>query len=115
VNYADGIASCLICIYSSFGRQLDLIRAVIEREILHSDMATTLLRRNTVAVKIISLFVKNVGSNYLRRTLAPICYQIALAKDEQLEVDPLVLRNLVPDDKVEQVRLRNMETLRKRF
>jgi len=114
IIYADGMAMSLICIFSSFGRHLDLIRTAITREIQHCDMATTLLRRNSIAVKIISLFVKRVGGNYLRRVLAPFCHQIALAKNEQLEVDPVVLSELVPDDKVEQIRIRNMDSLRKR-
>ncbi|CAJ2511131.1 Uu.00g067560.m01.CDS01 [Anthostomella pinea] len=76
-------------IYESRGLTFELMEALIKQEIEETENEAELLRRNCVATKMLSLYAKWKGANYLRATLQKVVERLMLtSKDLDLELDP---------------------------
>jgi hypothetical protein len=72
VTEADEIASILVRLFMADGtdRALALLKCVIELEVLRTDSAPTLFRRNSMATKMQAAYTKLVGNQYLSLSLS---------------------------------------------
>ncbi len=68
----DSLASALLNLFMTDGMELDLIKAAVKREIQGTTRVVELLRRNSVATRMLTLYARKVGTNYLSSTLAPV-------------------------------------------
>ncbi|CAG8470540.1 8562_t:CDS:10 [Ambispora gerdemannii] len=89
VSDIDEVAQMLLTIFESRGRTMSLLKTVIEKEVSSTLNATELLRRNCMATKLLSVFAKMHGSDYLRETLQPVLQNIAnnLSNERSFEID----------------------------
>ncbi len=68
----DGLATALLNLYMSAGLGLTLIKAAVAKEIQRTTKVVELLRRNSVATRMLGIYAKKYGSNYLSSTLTPV-------------------------------------------
>lgn len=67
----DEFAKALLNIFDAKGKCLNLVKAVVTREVEKADVPLEILRRNCVATKVLSLYAHIKGGSYLRATLGP--------------------------------------------
>ncbi|KAF3210891.1 Ras GTPase activating protein ira2 [Orbilia oligospora] len=85
----DEIAFALLNIFDSKGLGLTLLKELIEQEVANTESESELLRRNCVATKMLSVFAKWKGANYLRQTLQKVLEKLLNSADElDFELDP---------------------------
>ncbi|KAF3935966.1 Neurofibromin [Dactylella cylindrospora] len=85
----DEISFALLNIFDSKGLGLTLLKELIEQEVANTESESELLRRNCVATKMLSVFAKWKGANYLRSTLQKVLERLIISSDElDLELDP---------------------------
>ncbi|KAK6355415.1 Ras GTPase activating protein ira2 [Orbilia brochopaga] len=85
----DEIAFALLNIFDSKGLGLTLLKELIEQEVANTESESELLRRNCVATKMLSVFAKWKGAQYLRATLQKLLERLIRTSDElDLELDP---------------------------
>ncbi|RPA79455.1 hypothetical protein BJ508DRAFT_415934 [Ascobolus immersus RN42] len=85
----DEMATALLNIFDSRGMAVTLLNALIEREVAKTESESVLLRRNCVATKMLSVFAKWKGADYLRKTLQPILNRLLMVFDKlDLELNP---------------------------
>lgn len=85
----DEISVALLNIFDSRGLGLTLLKELIEQEVANTESESELLRRNCVATKMLSVFAKWKGSDYLRKVLQKVLQRIIIASDNlELELDP---------------------------
>ncbi|CAG8450213.1 2329_t:CDS:10 [Ambispora leptoticha] len=72
----DEVAQMLLTIFESRRRTMALMKAVIEKEVSNTVNEAELLRRNCMTTKLLSVFAKMHGSEYLRETLQPLLQNI---------------------------------------
>ncbi|KAI1341677.1 GTPase [Xylariaceae sp. FL0016] len=79
----------LLNIFESRGLTFDLMEALIKQEIEDTENEAEILRRNCVATKLLSLYAKWKGADYLKATLQKVVERLMLtSKDLDLELDP---------------------------
>ncbi|KAI1139653.1 GTPase [Hypoxylon sp. FL0543] len=79
----------MLNIFESRGRTFELMEALIKQEIEDTENESEILRRNCVATKMLSIYAKWKGSNYLKATLQKVVERLMLtSKDLDLELDP---------------------------
>ncbi|KAI0831620.1 GTPase [Hypoxylon sp. FL0890] len=79
----------MLNIFESRGRTFELMEALIKQEIEDTENESEILRRNCVATKILSIYAKWKGANYLKATLQKVVERLMLtSKDLDLELDP---------------------------
>ncbi len=78
----EGLATSLMNIYESQGNGLALLKAAIFREINSTNRAGNLLRRNTVATRMLGIYARKYGSKYLASTLSPLIQQFLDSPDD---------------------------------
>ncbi|KAL7624760.1 Ras GTPase activating protein ira2 [Parahypoxylon ruwenzoriense] len=79
----------MLNIFESRGLIFDLMEALIKQEIEETENESEILRRNCVATKLLSVYAKWKGANYLKATLQKVVERLMLtSKDLDLELDP---------------------------
>ncbi|KAI0518485.1 GTPase [Xylaria bambusicola] len=79
----------LLNVFESRGLAFELMEALIKQEIEDTENEAELLRRNCVATKMLSIYAKWKGSNYLKSTLQKVVERLMLtSEDLDLELDP---------------------------
>ncbi|KAH9893762.1 hypothetical protein F4778DRAFT_772513 [Xylariomycetidae sp. FL2044] len=79
----------LLNIFESRGLTFDLMEGLIKQEIEETENESEILRRNCVATKLLSIYAKWKGADYLKATLQKVVERLMLtSKDLDLELDP---------------------------
>ncbi|KAI1381086.1 GTPase [Hypoxylon crocopeplum] len=79
----------MLNIFESRGLTYELMEALIKQEIEDTENESEILRRNCVATKMLSIYAKWKGANYLKATLQKVVERLMLtSKDLDLELDP---------------------------
>lgn len=85
----DELTVALLNIFDSRGQSLTLLKALIEQEVAKTASEAELLRRNCVATKMLSVFAKWKGTEYLNKVLHDKLERlVASSSDLGLEMDP---------------------------
>ncbi|EGX89201.1 Ras GTPase activator [Cordyceps militaris CM01] len=85
----DELTVCLLIVFEQRGRTFELLEALIKEEIEQTEHATEILRRSCVATKMLSLYAKWKGFEYLQGTLQKILDRLMMTSQElDLELDP---------------------------
>jgi neurofibromin 1 len=105
----DELAVCLLTVFEQRGITFELLEALIKQEVEDTGMRlhqqsivrtctylthcveneTELLRRTCVATKMLSIYAKWKGSQYLKDTLQKVLERLMLTSDDlDLELDP---------------------------
>lgn len=86
----EDAANALLACFSSRGKALVLLKAVIRKEVQNTDSETELLRRTSIATRLLSVFAKQNGADYVRSVLQPVFAQLAEkpAEERTFELDP---------------------------
>ncbi|RCH99371.1 Ras GTPase activating protein ira2, partial [Rhizopus stolonifer] len=86
----DDAANALLACFASRGKTLDLLKAVIQKEVQNTDTETELLRRTSIATRLLSVFAKQNGTDYVKSTLQPVFLKLAEkpAEEKTFELDP---------------------------
>lgn len=85
----DELTISLLNIFETRGLTFELMEALIKQEIEDTENESEILRRNCVATKILSVYAKWKGVDYLRETLGKVVERLMLtSKDLDLELDP---------------------------
>ncbi|KAI8328834.1 hypothetical protein BC941DRAFT_216115 [Chlamydoabsidia padenii] len=92
-----GLAEVLLACFESRGKELVLLKKVIDREVAATEQEATLLRGTTMGIKIISSFAKTSSSDYVRLTLQPVLDTINTWSEEETAYE-LDARKFGPGD-----------------
>ncbi|UNI16248.1 Ras GTPase activating protein ira2 [Purpureocillium takamizusanense] len=85
----DELTVCLLTIFEQRGLLFDLFEALVQYEVEQTENETELLRRTSVATKLLSLYAKWKGVAYLRATLHNVLERLMItSQDLDLELDP---------------------------
>jgi hypothetical protein len=79
----EDAANALLACFSSRGKALVLLKAVIQKEVQNTDSETELLRRTSIATRLLSVFAKQNGADYVRSVLQPVFTKLAELPPEQ--------------------------------
>ncbi|GMM35060.1 hypothetical protein DASC09_023850 [Saccharomycopsis crataegensis] len=89
----DLMAYSLLMAYESRGKPLEVISKLVQYEMLTTVQASTILRQNTVAARMLYLYAKTgEGSIYLQEVIEPILNEIINSK-EPFEFDSAQIAN----------------------
>ncbi|KAI9475616.1 MAG: hypothetical protein EXX96DRAFT_506141 [Benjaminiella poitrasii] len=85
----EDAANALLACFASRGKVLVLLKAVIQREVQNTDSEAELLRRTSIATRLLSVFAKQNGADYVRSVLQPVFTQLAAkpAEEKTFELD----------------------------
>ncbi|KAI7901148.1 uncharacterized protein BX663DRAFT_457281 [Cokeromyces recurvatus] len=85
----EDAANALLACFASRGKVLVLLKAVIEREVQNTDSETELLRRTSIATRLLSVFAKQNGADYVRSVLQPVFIKLSEkpAEEKTFELD----------------------------
>ena len=112
VQQVDDLAQTLFSMFDAKDLAPRLLKSLIEREVLRTESAATLFRRNSVATKLLTIFGKIHGSEYLKMTLQPLLQELVDRRDQlSFEVDPVKLQ----DPLRLQSNMRNLTTVTQAF
>ncbi|KAJ3055682.1 Ras GTPase activating protein ira2 [Rhizophlyctis rosea] len=112
VGDVDEIANVLINVFEGRGRVLDLITKVVEIEVANTDTPTNLFRRNSMATRLLTIYARQTGLEYLRLTIQPLLDELLeRGAPMSFEVDPV---KLSPHDDPE-LNLRNLKMVAQAF
>ncbi|MBE3043264.1 hypothetical protein IMZ48_11975 [Candidatus Bathyarchaeota archaeon] len=85
----DELTASLLTIFEKRGLSFQLLEALIKQEVHNTENESELLRRNCVATKMLSIYAKWKGANYLKDTLQKVVERLMLTSNElDLELDP---------------------------
>ncbi|KAI1325648.1 GTPase [Xylariaceae sp. FL0255] len=85
----EELTVAMLNIFEYRGRTFELLEALIKQEIEDTENEAELLRRNCVATKMLSVYAKWKGPQYLKSTLQKVVERLMLtSKDLDLELDP---------------------------
>ncbi|CAG8517845.1 8557_t:CDS:10 [Diversispora eburnea] len=104
----DEVARVLIAVFDSHNKAIDLLRALFSKEIrvFANGEEPNLFRRTSMTTKLLSVFAKAHGSEYLRETLQPVVNDlISKPSDFSCVIDP---DRLTPGENIDQ----NLENLK---
>ena len=102
---ADKWAAALAVLFSHLGKEQQLFRWIIAREVNATDTSNTLFRGRSVAIRLVSEWAKQVGRPWLRRMLVPTIFRL-MDLPERLEVDPERMADGAPPDAADTARRR---------
>ncbi|KAI8066538.1 hypothetical protein BC940DRAFT_368136 [Gongronella butleri] len=68
----DDVANALLASFSSRGKTMLLLKAVIEKEVQRTESETELFRRTSIATRLLSAFAKKNGAEYVQSVLQPV-------------------------------------------
>ena len=85
----DELTISLLSIYEARERTFELIEALVKQEIEDTENESELLRRTCMATKILSMYAKWKGQDYLKQVLRKVIERLMItANDLNLEMDP---------------------------
>ncbi|CAO3626389.1 unnamed protein product [Cunninghamella echinulata] len=73
----DDVANVLLASFSSRGKTMVLLKAVIEKEVQSTESETELFRRTSIATRLLSVFAKSNGADYVKSVLQPVFHKLA--------------------------------------
>lgn len=90
VQEVDELTMSLLSIYEARGRTFELMEALVRQEIEDTETESELLRRTCVATKILSVYARWKGQDYIKQTLQKVIKRLLItSKDLDLEMDPV--------------------------
>ncbi|ANB15965.1 Ras GTPase activating protein IRA2 [Sugiyamaella lignohabitans] len=96
---ADEFSTAILGAFEFRGKGFSLVKAALTKEIEQTNFASDILRRNCVATKLLSLYSKSRGHQYLQSTLGSFVNNIASRPDlYAFEIDNNKLKN--PDEEM---------------
>lgn len=99
-NEAEDFAVALLHAFDSRNKSLQLIKDVIIKEIEDTDITVGIFRSNTIATKLLSIYSRSRGLQYLQATLGPFLSNIkANPKDYVFEIE---IEKLGDDDDIQE-------------
>jgi len=91
ITEADEVAHALICIFEANKQSVRLLKAFVTKEVASSETPNTLFRSNSISTKLMKMYTKMIGGEYLKSTLKPLVDSL-LASTATFEVDPHKIR-----------------------
>ncbi|WWC73068.1 uncharacterized protein I206_107033 [Kwoniella pini CBS 10737] len=88
-NEVDELSTLLFRVFEGKGALLGLMRALIEREVALTNHESELFRANSITMRMLTIFAKTYGYNYVRMTLQPLVLSLIEKPAEcSFELDP---------------------------
>ncbi|WWD06786.1 hypothetical protein V865_004881 [Kwoniella europaea PYCC6329] len=88
-NEVDELSTLLFRVFEGKGALLGLMRALIEREVALTNHESELFRANSITMRMLTIFAKTYGYNYVRATLQPLVLSLIEKPAEcSFELDP---------------------------
>ncbi|OCF40958.1 neurofibromin 1 [Kwoniella heveanensis CBS 569] len=85
----DELSTLLFRVFEGKGALLGLMRALIEREVALTNHESELFRANSITMRMLTIFAKTYGYNYVRATLQPLVLSLIEKPPEcSFELDP---------------------------
>ncbi|ODN95826.1 neurofibromin 1 [Cryptococcus wingfieldii CBS 7118] len=85
----DELSTLLFRVFEGNGTLLGFMRLLIEREVTVTNHESELFRANSLTMRMITMFAKTYGYNYVRATLQPLVLSLAEKPAEcSFELDP---------------------------
>lgn len=85
----DEISMMLFRVFESKGTLLSLMKVLIEREVAQTNHESELFRANSITTRLLTIFAKTYGYNYVRATLQPLIHSLSEKPAEcSFELDP---------------------------
>ena len=85
----EEVAICLLTVFEQRGLTFELFEALIKQEVEETENESELLRRTCVPTKMLSVYAKWKGAQYLKDTLGKVLERLMLtSQDLDLELDP---------------------------
>ncbi|KAL7420982.1 Ras GTPase activating protein ira2 [Cryptotrichosporon argae] len=85
----DELAPLLFRIYEANGQLLALIKTLVEREVSQTNHESELFRQTTITTRLLTIFARTYGYNYVRATLQPLIHSLSEKPAEcSFELDP---------------------------
>nr|XP_031861450.1 uncharacterized protein CI109_003054 [Kwoniella shandongensis]KAA5528522.1 hypothetical protein CI109_003054 [Kwoniella shandongensis] len=85
----DELSTLLFRVFEGRGTLLGLMRALIEREVALTNHESELFRANSITMRMMTIFAKTYGYNYVRATLQPMIHSLVEKPAEcSFELDP---------------------------
>jgi len=85
----DEISMLLFRTFEAKGNLLSLMKVLIEKEVQQTNHESELFRANSITTRLLTLFAKTYGYNYVRNTLQPLITNLAEKPPEcSFELDP---------------------------
>ncbi|KAL7311910.1 Ras GTPase activating protein ira2 [Mucor circinelloides] len=86
----DDVANALLACFASRNKTMTLLKAVIEREVETTENETDLFRKTSIATRLLSVYAKNNGADYVRSVLLPVFQKLSERprEDKCFELDP---------------------------
>ncbi|KDQ15349.1 hypothetical protein BOTBODRAFT_54648 [Botryobasidium botryosum FD-172 SS1] len=96
-NETDEMIHVLLNVFDTRSSLVALLKAIVDREIARTDHESEIFRSNTMGCRLLSVFAKQHGYNYLHTILPPLLAQMAhMPLDHSYEIDPTRVRH--PDE-----------------
>ncbi|OAD05753.1 hypothetical protein MUCCIDRAFT_137611, partial [Mucor lusitanicus CBS 277.49] len=95
----DNVVNALLACFASRNKTMTLLKAVIEREVETTENETDLFRKTSIATRLLSVYAKNNGADYVRSVLLPVFQKLSERprEDKCFELDP---SKIGPDEDV---------------
>ncbi|KAI8647143.1 hypothetical protein BD408DRAFT_358792 [Parasitella parasitica] len=95
----DDVANALLACFASRNKTMSLLKAVIEREVETTENEADLFRKTSIATRLLSVYAKNNGADYVRSVLLPVFQKLSERprEDRCFELDPT---KIGPDEDV---------------
>ncbi|WVR09039.1 hypothetical protein IAU60_006099 [Kwoniella sp. DSM 27419] len=88
-NEVEELSTLLFRVYEGRGALLGLLRALIEREVAMTNHESELFRANSITMRMLTIFARTYGYNYVRATLQPLVLSLIEKPTEcSFELDP---------------------------
>ncbi|KAL0094126.1 hypothetical protein F4703DRAFT_1816773 [Phycomyces blakesleeanus] len=86
----DDASNALLACFSSRGNAMTLLKAVIDKEVQNTENHTELFRRTSIATRLLSVFAKTYGAEYVQSVLQPVFHVLLDTPREErsFELDP---------------------------
>ncbi|KAJ3124569.1 Ras GTPase activating protein ira2 [Physocladia obscura] len=109
ISDVEDIAPILVSVFETKGQLLKLITAAIEGEVDRTDFAPDLFRQNSMATRLLTVFSKAYGKDYLIDAIKPVLDELLDIKKSNLsfEIDP----NRIHEGEVPAINRKNVATL----
>ncbi|KAI9476257.1 MAG: hypothetical protein EXX96DRAFT_293488 [Benjaminiella poitrasii] len=91
----DDVANVLLSCFASRNKTMVLLKAVIEKEVENTENETDLFRKTSIATRLLSVYAKNNGADYVRSVLLPVFQKLSERprEDKCFELDPSKIGN----------------------
>ncbi|KAJ3130815.1 Neurofibromin 1 [Physocladia obscura] len=108
ISDVEDIAPILLSVFETRGNLLKLITAAIEGEVDRTDFAPDLFRQNSMATRLLTVFSKSYGKEYLVNAIKPVLDELLDIKSNlSFEIDP----KRILDGEIPAINRKNVTTL----